>query len=166
LDGCCSAGNRSNLTRFEDRGILGGMMKRTPEQRFWSKVRKTRGCWLWTGGTDGQQPEPYARIRVNGRRVGIHVYSWFLKTGQWTKLWILHKCDTPLCVNPIHLFEGTCADNSRDCAAKGRNWHQQVTRCPRGHKYTKANTYFHPQRGTRDCRFCLSRKRRDGGRKK
>ena len=33
---------------------------------------------------------------------------------------MLHFCDTPLCVNPDHLFLGTQADNVADCIAKGR----------------------------------------------
>jgi hypothetical protein len=33
---------------------------------------------------------------------------------------ILHKCDTPLCVNPGHLFAGTNDDNVADKMAKGR----------------------------------------------
>ena len=33
---------------------------------------------------------------------------------------ILHRCDTPLCFNPEHLFEGTDGDNIQDCLAKGR----------------------------------------------
>ena len=31
-----------------------------------------------------------------------------------------HKCDTPWCVNPEHIFIGTAKDNSLDAHAKGR----------------------------------------------
>ena len=52
-------------------------------------------------------------------------------------LGVLHRCDTPLCVNPSHLFLGTNADNTHDAQAKGRLaagdrhlWRRQPERHP------------------------------------
>jgi len=36
------------------------------------------------------------------------------------KLKVLHRCDTPLCVNPGHLFLGTQLENIQDRHRKGR----------------------------------------------
>jgi hypothetical protein len=33
---------------------------------------------------------------------------------------ILHSCDTPACINPIHLSKGTHADNIKDKVSKNR----------------------------------------------
>jgi hypothetical protein len=97
-------------------------------ERFWSKVRKTPGCWLWTGAANNKG---YGKIRLSGSRVMVsaHRASWILAFGHlesWNGdykagLCVLHRCDVPLCVNPEHLFLGTMSDNAMDMLSKGRH---------------------------------------------
>jgi hypothetical protein len=82
---------------------------------FWDNVNKTDGCWIWTGHIDS---EGYGDCG-NGR--SAHRVAYKLATGQDPgELFVLHKCDTPACVRPDHLFLGTHLDNVRDMDTKGR----------------------------------------------
>lgn len=53
-----------------------------------------------------------------------HRYSWLIHYGPVPlgKM-VLHRCDTPTCVNPKHLFIGTAKENKTDCVDKGRHAH-------------------------------------------
>ena len=63
-------------------------------------------------------------IRRGGtdRKVLAHRVSWEFANGPIPEnMCVLHACDTPLCVNPEHLFLGTLADNMADKEKKGRH---------------------------------------------
>lgn len=76
------------------------------------------GCWLWTGHA---KETGYGVICWNLRPIRAHRLSWILFRGEIPKnLHVLHKCDTPSCVNPDHLFLGTHSDNMQDCLSKNR----------------------------------------------
>lgn len=86
--------------------------------RFWEKVKKSKGCWLWLGY---KNPKGYGHISKDGHVTGAHRVSWELHFGpRPSGLLVLHKCDNPPCVRPSHLFLGTHLDNSRDKQKKGR----------------------------------------------
>jgi hypothetical protein len=97
-------------------------------ERFWNKVDKSNGCWVWTGGKSNKG---YGRFKVKGSLVSSHRFSWELKHGKIPEgLLICHHCDNPSCVRPDHLFLGTYSDNKIDADKKGRSKHIG----PRGEK--------------------------------
>ena len=87
------------------------------DYRFWSRINKTETCWLWLGKPTSHG---YGAIRANGERISTHRFSWEIHNGPIPDgLFVCHKCDVKLCVNPDHLFLGTNLDNQRDRAHKG-----------------------------------------------
>lgn len=83
----------------------------------WVPVTES-GCWLWTATCDSGGD---GRIRIAGRLDAAHRVSWEFANGVSPgSAHVLHKCDTPSCVNPQHLRLGTHNENMADRGAKGR----------------------------------------------
>lgn len=63
----------------------------------------------------------YGKFGINSRTYKAHRIAWELMKGTLNPNdCVLHRCDTPNCVNPDHLFLGDRRDNFLDCLAKGR----------------------------------------------
>jgi len=91
-----------------------------PHERFWAKVKKSDGCWLWTGAKNGRGYGNF-RCRHGYPSVLAHRFAYELANGPIPAgLWVLHHCDNPSCVRPTHLFLGDAKANMEDAKSKGR----------------------------------------------
>lgn len=117
-------------------------------QSFETKFRKTDSCWEWTGR---KSPTGYGYFYMGkawpGGTKGCYASraSYALYKGEITKgLFVCHTCDNPGCVNPEHLFLGTCKDNVDDMIRKGRHSrgekHIAICKasCPKGARHYRA----------------------------
>lgn len=74
--------------------------KPDPEnRRFWSKVEKTDGCWLWRGASS----KGYGHFLFNGRNQGAHRVAYQLAYGTIPQgKYVRQRCGVPKCVRPQH----------------------------------------------------------------
>lgn len=135
--------------------------RRPIAERLFARVDKSGpgGCWLWTGAVRGNG---YGAISLGGQfgplaathRVSYEIHNGPVPAG----LFVCHRCDVRLCVNPAHLFLGTNMDNVRDMLNKGRHPQLSKTHCRNGHPFSGANLIITTRRGSgqrRRCRACM-----------
>jgi hypothetical protein len=121
------------FTKAENTADLGEKPDTTPEwyDRFFANVFKfsanVRACWIWTGAFDGDGYGmfSYGRVSKTGGRTAAQrahrfVFEKFMGAPIPGDLVVMHMCDTPQCVNPLHLCLGTIDDNMADRNRKGR----------------------------------------------
>jgi len=84
------------------------------------------GCWIWNGTMSGKHYGAFGKKYAH--RLSYEIYNGAIPDG----LCVCHTCDTPLCVNPKHLWIGSRADNAHDRHKKGR------TNVPKGNTHPRA----------------------------
>lgn len=94
-----------------------------PSEYFYKNLPKDRPmvttCWIWQGSKDAYG---YGQAYLAGYSRKAHRLAWQIFNGDIPSgFCICHSCDVRSCVNPLHLFLGSVADNMRDMTAKGRN---------------------------------------------
>lgn len=109
------------------------------------------GCWEWTGSLSSG----YGQVTYQGRHCRVHRLVYSQAIGEIKHgFMVLHHCDNKLCVNPEHLYQGTCKDNVADMHKRGRWSHpwRARTHCSKGHAYPQSGVKI--VKGGRECRQC------------
>ena len=121
---------------------------KTVHCRFFSKIRKTKSCWFWTGNLD---VNGYGQIAMGRKNLWkASRISYFLHKGEIPKKKvIMHLCDNPPCVNPLHLEAGTQSQNISHAYELHPRKLKEV--CSRGHKFDGINS-----RGNQICKQCMN----------
>ena len=69
-------------------------------ERFWSKVEKSKTCWVWIGAKNG------SFIISKKKPMRAQRYSYLLDRGKINDELQVHSiCRDVLCVNPLHLYQ-------------------------------------------------------------
>lgn len=118
----------ASVGRFCSPACFGKHRTRPLLDRFWERVDRTDGCWMWTGPTT---KAGYGIIRSAGGRNGttlyVHRLSYEIHHGPIDDgLVVMHACDNPRCVNPSHLSIGTHGENHADMISKARHPHGEA----------------------------------------
>ena len=144
-----------------------GTKTEDPKERFMARVRKTEDCWLFGRSQNSQRYGLYQPGR-GASPIPAHRASHLLFIGPIPDgLVVCHRCNTPQCVRPEHLYAGTLAENHRDSVVAGTAGHVQrklglltprrgmmrcITECSKCH--VRVDLYRHQAKKNRKHHFC------------
>lgn len=122
------------------------------EVRFWAKVDKTSGCWLWTASV---KPFGYGQFVAGGKVVLAHRWAYENLIGPIAAGFVIdHLCRTPRCVNPAHMEVTSNRENTMRGVAPNVVASRNGT-CRRGHPATPENVYHRRDGRKANCRSCM-----------
>jgi len=92
------------------------------DTEFWKRVEfgdEPWHCWSWSGAkhTFGYGTIKHYRQTHLAHRLSYRLHALYPIEPEV----VMHRCDNPECVNPLHLVGGTHSNNRRDCIRKGRH---------------------------------------------
>lgn len=91
----------------------------TSLQMLFKRTKVVGGCRIWLGALsrDGR----YGCCSYKDKTTRVHRLVYQLTKGDLPEgALVRHSCDTPLCVEPLHLLLGSDADNMADKVERGR----------------------------------------------
>lgn len=101
-------------------------------ERFWAKVDKTGGCWIWMAY---KLPAGYGRVNINGKAHLAHRVAYMETIGPLPAgSDIDHTCRNRTCVNPSHLNAASRKENRENLSGantrsssgiRGVSWHKK-----------------------------------------
>lgn len=116
------------------------------QERFWPKVSKGNGCWIWLGVK--QSKDGYGCFRIGATMMLAHRVSYEMVVGSIAEgLTLDHLCGNKSCVRPSHLEQVTAEENTRRYFAS----RPKPTHCGRGHSLEGSTV---DKRGIVHCRQC------------
>jgi hypothetical protein len=124
--------------------------------RFWSKVEKGEGCWLWRAGVGTKGYGKFSPVRRI--TMSAHRYAYEATHGPLAiELTTDHLCRVRLCVRPDHLEPVTSAENVLRGVGITAQRARQTT-CIRGHELVPS-TWPGSRRFCPTCRLERERER-------
>lgn len=90
-------------------------------KRFFSKVNIPEenlfDCWEWTAY---KTTKGYGQFTFKNKEHKAHRISYLIWNKKFPTNFACHSCDNRLCVNPLHLWDGTNQQNIQDMVNKNR----------------------------------------------